>query len=88
MTIIEKKDTKNHLSLRHNKDIFLCAPLSQPDATGYSCTEADETRANQSAFASDYSVEHTIAFVPPIRAVNSTGSTDVQLAETSKSAQA
>ena len=88
MTIIEKKDTKNHLSLRHNKDIFLCPPLSQPDATGYSLADADATRANQSAFAADYSGEHTIAEVPATRTVSSTGATDAQGPETSKNAQA
>ena len=87
MSITEKRDVKNHLSLRHSKDIFLCAPLSQPDATGYSLAEPAATRANPSAFTRDYSAEHTIAVMPSSPAAKSTGSTESKTQDTSKSAR-
>lgn len=87
MSIIEKKDVKNHLSLRHSKDIYLCEPLSQPDATGYSVVEPDAVRANPSAFADDYSAEHTIAAIPATPSANLADPMDTQAPEISKSAR-
>jgi hypothetical protein len=87
MSIIEKKDVKHQLSLRHSRDIFLCEPLSQPDATGYSVAEADASRANPSAFADDYSAEHTIAATPATPGSNFADPSDPQPPEISKSAR-
>jgi hypothetical protein len=87
MTIIEKRDVKNHLSLRHSRDIHLCEPLSQPDATGYSLAEADAARANPSAFADDYSAEHTTAAMPETPAADLADSTETPAPEISKSAR-
>jgi len=70
MTIIEKRDVKNHLSLRHSKDIFLCESASQPDATGYSLAEPDAVSAKSSEFAKDYCADHTIAVTPAAAAVS------------------
>jgi hypothetical protein len=36
MSIFEKIDTA-----RHRRDIYLCRPVSQPDATGFSVAEPD-----------------------------------------------
>ena len=87
MSITEKRGVKNHLSLRHSRDIYLCKPLSQPDATGHSLVKPDAITANPSAFTTDYSAEHTIAVMPSSPAANSAGTTDAQGPETSKSAR-
>ena len=55
MTIIKKSDVE-----RHRRDINLCRPASQPDATGFSVAEPDEIKPNPSALSDDYSREHAI----------------------------
>ena len=55
MSIIEKSDVE-----RHRRDINLCRPVSQPDATGFSVAEPEEIKPNPSAFSDDYSREHAI----------------------------
>jgi hypothetical protein len=55
MSIVEKIDTE-----RHRRDIKLCRPVSQPDATGFSVAEAGAIEPNPSTFSSDYCGEHTI----------------------------
>jgi len=35
---------------RHRKDIFLCSPVSQPDATGFSGTESEGTANDSESF--------------------------------------
>ena len=54
MTIFEKIDTQ-----RHRRDINLCKPVSQPDATGFSGIAPNEIEAKPSAFFADYSEEHS-----------------------------
>lgn len=54
MSIFEKIDTQ-----RHRRDINLCPPVSQPDATGFSGEGPDEIEAKPSAFFADYSEEHS-----------------------------
>jgi hypothetical protein len=54
MPIFKKIDTE-----RHRRDIFLCGPVSQPDATGFSITEPDGI-PNQSASFDDFSQQPTI----------------------------
>ena len=54
MTIFERIDIQ-----RHRRDINLCKPVSQPDATGFSGVGPDEIEAKRSAFFSDYSEEHS-----------------------------
>jgi hypothetical protein len=46
MSLVKKTDVKNHLSPHHQKAIHLCAPLSQPDATGLSGDEPERTDSN------------------------------------------
>ena len=87
MSIIEKKDVKNHLSLRHSRDIYLCEPMSPPDATGYSLAEPDAISANPSAFAKDYSGDHTLSAIQVTPAANLIGSTEPQAHKTPKSTQ-
>ena len=36
MSLIKKAEVNNHLAARRKKSIFPFAPVSQPDATGYS----------------------------------------------------
>ena len=54
MTIFERIDTE-----RHRRDINLCKPVSQPDATGFSGVSPDQIEARPSAFFADYSEEHS-----------------------------
>ena len=59
MSLIKKSDVKNHISERHQKRIHV-APLSQPDATGFSGTnETSET--SRSSFTQDFTGDHTTA---------------------------
>jgi hypothetical protein len=55
MSIIAKNDRE-----RHRKDIFLCGPISQPDATGFSVGEPDAIEPKPSAFFADFCLEHSI----------------------------
>jgi hypothetical protein len=50
--MFEKIDTA-----RHRRDINLCRPLSQPDATGFSGDEAEAIQPNPSALVGDYTGE-------------------------------
>lgn len=54
MTISERVDTQ-----RHRRDINLCPPVSQPDATGFSGEAPDEIETIPSAFFADYSEEQS-----------------------------
>ena len=54
MPIFEKIDME-----RHRRDINLCKPVSQPDATGYSGVEPDENRTIPSPLFADFSEEHS-----------------------------
>ena len=87
MNITEKRDVKNHLSLRHSKDIYLCEPLSRPDATSSSVVAADAIETNISPFLKDYCADHTLAAIPATATPNSIGSAELQAPETSKSAR-
>ena len=55
MRIFEKIDTA-----RHRRDINLCRPVSQPDATGFSGAEQEAIEPTPSALIEYYSAEHTI----------------------------
>jgi hypothetical protein len=59
MSNIRQSDVKNHLSARVRTKIHLCEPMSQPDATGFSGIEPQATKAETSAFADDFVVEHS-----------------------------
>ncbi len=52
MNIFEKIDTQ-----RHRRDINLCKPVSQPDATGFSGVESDAIDTKQSVLFADNSEE-------------------------------
>lgn len=78
MSIFEKIDTE-----RHRRDINLCRPVSQPDATGFSVAESDAIKPNPSAFSDDYSGEHTI----PGKSVTPIGFIGTQAIGVSKSTQ-
>ena len=52
MKIFEKIDT-----VRHRRDINLCRPVSQPDATGFSGAEPEAMEPIRSASIKDYSAE-------------------------------
>ena len=51
MSIFEKTDIE-----RHWRDINLCKPVRQPDATGLSGAEPDAIDPNPSAFIEDHSI--------------------------------
>jgi hypothetical protein len=88
MSIFKKTDVKNHLSLRFRARTYLNTSVGQTAATYILGAEPDATGRNPSPFTEDYSAEHTSAGPSPIVLANSTGSTDSQEPETSKSAQA
>jgi hypothetical protein len=46
MSLIKKADVNNYLAARRKKLIFPFAPVTQPDATGYSGDELRRTKAN------------------------------------------
>jgi hypothetical protein len=54
MTIFEKIDTE-----RHRRDINLCKPVSQSDATGHLGAEPDAIEPKTSAFFADDSEENS-----------------------------
>jgi hypothetical protein len=54
MSIIAKIDRE-----RHRKDVFLCGPVSQPDATGFSVDDPDAIEPKPSTFLADYFGEHS-----------------------------
>ncbi len=58
MSLIKKSDVKNHLSLQHQNRIHI-APVSQPDATGYSGTNQAPVETDQSRFTQDFTGDHT-----------------------------
>ena len=78
MSIFEKIDIE-----RHRRDIYLCKPVSQPDATGFSGAEADAIERDSSALIEDYSGEHA----PPGKSVTPTGSIGTHPPAVSKGTQ-
>lgn len=80
MSIIEKSDVE-----RHRRDINLCRPVSQPDATGFSIEEQEAIEPNPSAFFDDhdYSREHAV----PGKSVTPVGFIGTQAPGVSKSTQ-
>jgi hypothetical protein len=55
MSIFEKIDIE-----RHRRDIYLCKPVSQSDATGFSGAEADAVERDPCARIEEYSGEHAL----------------------------
>lgn len=88
MSIFEKSDVKNHLSLSFRARAYLNPSVSQLPATYISVSEPDTAGAKPSPFAEDYSAEHTKASASPTVPAYSNGFTASQEPETSKSAQA
>ena len=78
MSIIEKSDIE-----RHRRDINLCRPITQPDATGFSVAEPDVVKPNPSTFLHDYSREHTT----PGKSVTPSGFIGTHGPEVSKTTQ-
>jgi hypothetical protein len=87
MSFVERSDAEKPLSLEFRTKIHLCAPESQPDATGVSEAESDTNKANLSSFTVDFVAEHSSS--------GATASTDhlpgsfrAEIRKVSKSAQA
>src|ERR1700722_2773864 len=59
MSFVERSDAEKPLSLNSRTKIHLCAPESQPDATGFSEAESDINKANLSSFTADFVAEHS-----------------------------
>jgi hypothetical protein len=78
MSIFEKIEPA-----RHRRDMYLCRPVSQPDATGFSGAEPDAIESTPSAFIDDYLIEHTI----PGKSATPTPVTWTQIVAVSKEAQ-
>jgi len=87
MSLVKRSDVKNHLSLKFRTKIHLCAPESQPDATGFSGAECDTDKANVSGFASDFVAEHSSPRGDAAQADRLPGSFHLEVPKVSKSAQ-
>ena len=87
MSFVERSDAEKPLSLKFRTKIHLCAPESQPDATGFSEAESGTDKASLSGFAADFVAEHSS---PGIAASTDhlPGSLQPEVPKVSKSAQA
>jgi hypothetical protein len=88
MSLARKSGVKSHLSLRFRTKVYSCQSASQPNATGFSLSEADPINADVLSFAADFLSEHSesIAVVTPAEPV--AGSIGHQAPAASQSAQA
>jgi hypothetical protein len=82
MSIFEKIDTE-----RHRRDINLCKPVSQPDATGFSVAEPDAI-PNPLVSFDDSSKEPTIPANSVTSIANSVRCLNPQMPAVSKSTEA
>jgi hypothetical protein len=88
MSFVKRSDVKKPLSLNFRTKIHLCAPESQPDATGFSGAESDTNKSNLSSFTADFIAEHSSPRVAPTPTDNLPGSFQPEVPKVSKSAQA
>jgi hypothetical protein len=63
MGLIKKCDVKHHFAARRRARALRQPPTSQPDGTGFSVTETNETEARISDFAEDFRLEHSAAII-------------------------
>jgi len=82
MSIFEKVDTA-----RHRRDINLCRPVSQPDATGFSGAEPDALQAPSVSFQ-ESSEEPLILAKSATLVANSVRRLNLQMPPVSKSTEA
>ncbi len=88
MLLGKQSDVKKHLSaLRHTK-IPLIPAVDSPDSTDTSLAGPSAITAKSTAFARDYSAEHTALGQSGPPAADSTGFTGAQSPPAPKSAQA
>lgn len=87
MSLVKGSDVNNHPSLKFRTKIQLCAPQSQPDATGFSEAESDTNKANVAGFAADFVAEHSLSGVAG-PTDHLPGSFHPEVPKVSKSAQA
>lgn len=87
MSLTKKSDVKNHLSARHQNHIHI-APVSQPDATGFSGTNQTPSESSPSGFNQDFTGDHTTSgtgrLAPPAEITPATKSQAQAGAEPSK----
>ena len=69
MSIINRTDVKKHMQPPFLTKIHLCAPETEPDATGFSEAEPDAMNAQPAGFTADFVAEHSASGVvtPPQR---------------------
>jgi hypothetical protein len=87
MSFVERSDVKKPLSLNFRTKIHLCAPESQPDATGFSEAESDTNRVNLSSLMADFVAERSTTGVAA-STDHLRGSFRAEAPKVSKSAQA
>jgi hypothetical protein len=87
MSLIKKCDVKNHLSARHQRDIYLCPPGGRPSAPGLSRAEPEAVETIPSVFAEDFLSEHSSPGVSPAPTDQLTDSIKPQKTAAYKSAQ-
>ena len=88
MSLIKQSDVENHLSPQICSKIHLCAPVSQPDATGYSVPETEAGKADLPNFVQDFVAEHSSSGAAAKPGDHLPGSFRPEAPKVSKSAQA
>ena len=87
MSLIKQSDAENLPSPQICSKIHLCAPVSQPDATGYSVPEADAGKAEPPNFVQDFVAEHSSSDAAAKPGDHLPGSFRPEVPKVSKSAQ-
>jgi hypothetical protein len=64
MTLIKKRDVKEHFAARRRARTHRFMPPDQHDATGIARTVPDAIPANSAGFINDFVGEHSSAVVP------------------------
>ena len=88
MSNIRKSDVKNNVYPKIHTDIHLVPVVSLPDATGFSGSDLETTKASPSGFAQDFLADHSSspAALAPADQVIGSGSSQAPVG--SKSAKA
>jgi hypothetical protein len=88
MSLIKQSEAENNLSPQICSKIHLCAPVSQPDATGYSVPEMEAGKADLPNFVQDFVAEHSSSDAAAKPGDPVPGSFRPEAPKVSKSAQA
>ncbi len=88
MSIINRTDVKKHMQPPFLTKIHLCAPQTEPDATGFSEAEPDAMNAQPAGFTADFVAEHSASISSSAPGRPLPGSFQPEAATVPKSAKA